>query len=236
MRRVLLMVFALAMFMGVGTAGATAADKGDDGKGKKECKYGAWPSGMCKAKPKCDKSGHGNTCKPKEDCDKSGPGGNCKPEECRYGTKADGTCKPKPQECKYGMNADGTCKPKPPDCPYGKDDDGKCKPPPVVVPPPAAGPCAKADLVLLEDLLKGTGALLCLYVGENAQNATDAKDCGGALLALPVDSLIGACLFLPPADVGGTPSNSAAAGGTPLTKGGPLDGLLSMVTGLFKLG
>ncbi len=134
------------------------------------------------------------------------------------------------------MGSDGKCKPKPVECPYGKDDYGNCKPPPVVVPPPEKGPCTKADLVLLEDLLKGTGALLCLYVGDNAPNATDEKDCGGALLALPVDSLIGACLFLPPADVGGEAPHDDAAGGTPLTKGGPLDGLLSMVTGLFKLG
>ena len=236
MRRILLMVFALAMFMGLGTAGAMADDKEDDGKGKKECKYGQHSSGKCKAKPKeCEygKDDDGKDDHGKDDDGKCKP----KPKECKYGKDDDGKCKPKPEECKYGQAADGKCKPKPEKCKYGKDDDGKCKPPPVVVPKPEDGPCSEADLVLLEDLLKGTGALLCLYVGENAPNASDEEDCEGALLALPVDSLIGACLFLPPAEVGGdSPHSNTAAAGTPLTKGGPLDGLLSMVTGLFKLG
>ncbi len=144
---------------------------------------------------------------------------------------------PKPEDCKYGM-MDGKCKPKPVECPYGKDDYGNCKPPPVVVPPPAAGPCAQSDLVLLEALLKGTGALLCLYLGDNAANASDTVDCQGALLALPIDPLIGVCLYLPPAKVGGsspTPAVGGLSSGTPLTSGGPLGGLLSTLTGLLKL-
>jgi hypothetical protein len=223
MRRILVMVFALAMFMGIATTSAMA--KSDDGHGK-ECTYGKYSSGKCKPKPKectygTTKSGK---CKPKPN-----------PDECKYGVTADHQCMPKPEDCKYGM-MDGKCKPKPDECPYGKDDYGNCKPPPVVVPPPAEGPCAKADLVLLEDLLKGTGGLLCLYLGDNSPNASDQKDCGGALLALPVDHLIGACLFLPPADVGSShPAVGPTSSGTPLTSDGPMSGLLSMVTGLLKM-
>ena len=223
MRRILLMVFALAMFMGLATTGAMAESKKSDDHGKK-CTYGKWDSGKCKPKPK--DCAYGN----------SGPG-KCKPkpEECKYGVTADHQCMPKPEECKYGMTSDHKCKPKPPECQYGMEDDGKCKPPPVVYPPPAEGVCAKSDLVLLEDLLKGTGALLCLYLGDNAENANKDTDCQGSLLALPIQPLIGACLFLPPADVG-APAPAHAGMGTPLkTAGGPLDGLVSMLTGLFKL-
>jgi hypothetical protein len=223
MRRILLMVFALAMFMGLATTGAMAEGKKSDDTGKK-CTYGKWDSGKCKPKPKDCTYGMTSSgkCKPK-------------PEECKYGVK-DGQCMPKPEECKYGMK-DGQCKPKPPECPYGKDDYGNCKPPPVVVPPPEQGVCAKSDLVLLEDLLKGTGALLCLYLGDNAENANADIDCNGALLALPIQPLVGACLFLPPADVGsGGPDVANKSAGTPLkTAGGPLSGLVSMLTGLFKL-
>jgi hypothetical protein len=213
MRRILLMVFALAMFMGLTTTGAMASAKKSD-KGKPHsCTYGKTKSGKCKPKPG--------------------------PEECEHGVTADHQCMPKPEDCKYGMTTDGKCKPKPPECPYGSDDHGMCKPPPVVYPPPAAGPCAKADLVLLEDLLKGTGGLACLYLGDNAPNAMDGADCSGALLALPLDHLLGVCLFLPPADVGGSSSMPDLGGmhGTPLmtSSGGPLDGLVKQLTGLFKL-
>ncbi len=127
--------------------------------------------------------------------------GKCKPKPCKYGKSKDGKCKPKPPDCNYGKSSDGKCKPQPPDCKYGKYDDGKCKPPPVVVEPPASGPCSQADLVLLEDLLKGTGGLVCLYLGDNSPNADAVKDCPGALLALPLDHLVGACVFLPPVEV-----------------------------------
>jgi hypothetical protein len=144
----------------------------------------------------------GSTPPGKPDCKygKSKNGG-CKPKPCKYGKSKDGKCKPKPPDCKYGKSSDGKCKPQPPDCKYGKYDDGKCKPPPVVVEPPASGPCSQADLVLLEDLLKGTGGLVCLYLGDNSPNADAVKDCPGALLALPLDHLVGACVFLPPVDV-----------------------------------
>lgn len=227
MRRILLMVLALAMFMGLSTTGAMAAGKKSDGdKGK--CTYGKTKSGKCKAKPKgeCTYGKHSSgKCKPKPDDD----------DECKYGVK-DGECMPKPDDCEYGMK-NGECNPKPPECPYGKDDYGDCKPPPVVVPPPAAGPCAQADLVLLEALLRGTGGLLCLYLGDNAANASDQTDCAGALLALPIDPLIGVCLYLPPADVGGSssPAVGGLSSGTPLTSGGPLGGLLKQLTGLLKL-
>jgi hypothetical protein len=226
MRRILLMVFALAMFMGLTTTGAMAASKKSDDHHAKKCTYGAWPSGMCK--PKKDKDGNDNN----------------KPEECKYGVTADHECMPNPKDCKYGRGDDGKCKPKPPECPYGKDEHGMCKPPPIVYPPPEQGVCSKADLVLLEDLLKGTGALACVYLGDNAGNADQNKDCMGALLALPLKPLIGACLFIPPADVGNS-SNAGAGlpmvpdlggGGFPLLKDGPLAGLLKPLVGLFKMG
>jgi hypothetical protein len=226
MRRILLMVFALAMFMGLTTTGAMAAGKKSDDKGK-ECTYGATSSGKCKPKPKDCKYGttSSHKCKPKP-----------KPDDCKYGVTSGHECMPNPDDCTYGMK-DGKCKPKPDDCPYGKGDDDNCKEPPVVVPPPENGPCAKADLVLLEDLLKGSGGLLCVYLGDNASNATDQADCQGALLALPLDPLIGACLFLPPVDVGDSPSPSVAApsSGTPLTSAGPLGGLMKTLTGLLNL-
>jgi hypothetical protein len=209
MRRILLMVFALAMFMGLATTGAMAADKSGHGK---ECKYGKLSLGTCKPKP---------------------------PKDCKYGTYGSGKCKPKPpEECKYGVTVDHQCMPKPDECPpFGMDDHGECKPP-VVVPPPEHGPCAKADLVLLEDLIKGSGALVCLYLGDNSPNASNDKDCAGALIALPVDNLVGACVFLPPADVGDSPSPNvgAVSTGTPLTSTGPLSGLLSPLAGLLKMG
>jgi hypothetical protein len=121
-----------------------------------------------------------------------------KPAGCKHGK--DGKCKPK--DCKYGKDISGKCKPKPPECQYGTDKNGNCNPPPiVVVPGPTQGPCSLADLVLLEDLLKGTGALACVYLGDNAPNASADLDCPDALLALPIDNLVGACVYLPPADV-----------------------------------
>jgi hypothetical protein len=224
MRRFLLMVFALATIMGLATTGAMA--QSDSGPKKKKCTYGMTKSGICKPKPK--------------DCKYGMTKGSCnpKPEECKYGVTSDHQCMPKPDDCKYGMNPDHTCKPNPRDCEFGKDDHDQCKPPPVVVPPPDHGVCAKADLVLLEALIKGSGALLCLYLGDNAENASADKDCSGALLALPVQPLVGACLFLPPADVGdaSSPDVTSKSTGTPLkTAGGPLDSLVSTLTGLFKL-
>jgi hypothetical protein len=175
------MVMAVAAFMCVGTASAVA---GGTPPGKPpHCKYGKSKDGKCKPKP----------------------------PDCKYGKSKDGKCKPKPPDCKYGKSSDGKCKPQPPDCKYGKDYDGKCKPPPVVVEPPETGPCSQADLVLLEDLLKGTGGLVCLYLGDNSPNADAVKDCPGALLALPLDHLVGACVFLPPVDVDRGASDGASS-------------------------
>lgn len=180
MRRVLLMVMAIAAFMCVGTAGAVAG--GTPGK-----------PGDCK----------GKKCPPPKPQPKPKP--PPKPP-CKYGqSKKDGKCLPKPCPSGTSRGTDGKCTPPPPDCPWSKDDKGHCKPP-IVIHPPENGPCSKADLVLLEDLLKGTGGLVCLYLGDKADQADKAKDCPDALLALPIDPLIGACLFLPPADVDrGTP-------------------------------
>jgi hypothetical protein len=177
-----------------------------------------------------------------------------KPTTCKHakGKKECKRPKPKPRdECQYGKDPKtGMCLPKPDECPYGKDPkDGTCLPKPIVVPPPSEGPCSQADLVLLEDLLKGTGALLCVYLGDNAPNATADLDCPDSLLALPLDNLVGACLYLPPAEV--SPSEEVAPTveqGTVATKSqvkaidtetssvGGLSGLLSTLTGLLKLG
>jgi len=176
--------------------------------------------------------------------------GKCKPKPCKYGKSKDGTCKPKPPDCKYGKSSDGKCKPQPPDCKYGKYDDGKCKPPPVVVEPPSSGPCSQADLVLLEDLLKGTGGLVCLYLGDNSPNADTDKDCADALLALPLDHLVGACVFLPPVEVdrghGDDASSSPISGiaGVPAVPALPavpdlgsngLQEIVNTITSLLKL-
>jgi hypothetical protein len=208
MRRVsLLMVLAVAAFMSLGTTGAMAGGKA--GNKPAGCKQGKGDAAKCKGKPKP---------KPKT--------------------------KPKPKDCQYGAK-DGQCNPKPPECQYGSPDkDGNCPPkPPIVVPPPKEGPCSKADLVLLEDLLKGTGALACVYLGDNAPNASADADCPDALLALPLDNLIGACVYLPPADVESTATSSAAAEAAPAlaeanadSGAGGLQGLLSQLTGLLKLG
>jgi hypothetical protein len=187
MRRVLLMVMAIAAFMCVGTAGAVA----------------------------------GNTPGKPGDC----KGKKCTPPKCKYGqSKKDGKCLPKPCPSGTTRGTDGKCTPPPPECPWTKDDNGNCTPP-VVVHPPAGGPCAQADLVLLEDLLKGTGGLLCLYLGDNADQADKAKDCPDALLALPLDPLIGACLFLPPADVdrGSSHSDGSSLPALPALPGLPGD-------------
>jgi hypothetical protein len=201
MRRVsLLMVFAVAAFMSLGTTGAMAAGKA-----------GAKPTG------------------------------------CKYGKgKGKNGCKPKPQlrDCKYGKDIKGNCKLEPPQCPNGTDKDGNCLPkPPIVVPPPKEGACSLADLVLLEDLLKGTGALLCVYLGDNAPNATADLDCPDAVLALPLDNLVGACLYLPPAEVPPSASTASPASASQLSaidaetsSVGGLQGLVSTLTGLLKLG
>jgi hypothetical protein len=148
-----------------------------------------------------------------------GKPGDCKgkkcpppPKPCKYGkSKKDGKCLPKPCPSGTSRGDDGKCAPPPPECPWTKDDKGHCKPP-VVIHPPENGPCSKADLVLLEDLLKGTGGLVCLYLGDKADQADKAKDCPDALLALPIDPLIGACLFLPPAEVDRGSSHGGGGG------------------------
>ena len=93
-------------------------------------------------------------------------------------------------------------------CPDGK----KCEPTPI--PAPRQGPCARADLVLLEDLLRNTGGLVCLYLGDNSPNASGDRDCRRALLALPIDNLLGACVYLPPVRVRRRPRASDVSSAT----------------------
>jgi hypothetical protein len=178
-----------------------------------------------------------------------------KPTGCKHGKGKEGKCKPKPKprDCDYGKDISGKCKPKPPECPYGMDKDGKCLPkPPIIVEPPKEGACSEADLVLLEDLLKGTGGLLCVYLGDNAPNATADADCPDALIALPIDNLLGACVFLPPVDIAdespeATPDSSSSSSSTAAstsnvkaveeaTGTNSLQGVFSLLTGLLKLG
>ncbi|MEA2157379.1 MAG: hypothetical protein QOE11_3519, partial [Solirubrobacteraceae bacterium] len=184
----------------------------------------------CKPEP-CDKSGKGNDCKP-EPCDKSGKGNDCKPEPCDKSGKGE-NCPPPPPVCEPPkMVVNGVCM--------------------VPVPPPAAGPCAKADLVLLRDLIKGTGpldSLVCVFLGDNAVNASKdtGGDCPGALLALPVNPLIGVCLLVPPAastaPATGLPAVPAlpalpGAGGLPDASAvtGLVNQLTATLTGLMKVG
>jgi hypothetical protein len=223
MRRILLMVFAVAMF---GLLGSTAAQANSS-------------SGGSNAK-RCSNPGGGNSkhgCKPCP-AGQERHGSKCRPKPCPAGQERHGsTCKPKP--CPNGQvrNGSGTCQPPPVHC----DDDeinvgGHC------VPRPVSGPCSKADLVLLEDLLKGTGGLVCVYLGENAPNASKDIDCPDAALALPIDNLLGACLYLPPAEVdrgdgGGTPEIPGLPGlpefpelpGLPMPGDNPQDALTDLL-------
>lgn len=252
MRRAMLMVFAVAMFMGLSPAGAMAGSSSNSSANEKRCNNpgGGNSKHGCKPCPKGQER-HGSKCRTKpKPCSKGQQrhGNKCKPKPCREGYQRHGSkCKPKP--CPAGYERHGKyCKPKP--CPEGKvrDKDGDCKPPPVqckedeiivdgkcVPRPPEGSPCSKADIVLLEDLLKGTGGLLCLYLGDNAPNASKDLDCPEAALALPIDNLLGACLYLPPAEVdrgGGGSSPLPELPGVPALPTGGTDGLTSLLGGL----
>ncbi len=129
-------------------------------------------------------------CKPKKPkCPGNGNGGGGKPKCPGNGNGGKPNCpgngggKPK---CPGDGNGGGGCKPK---CPPAK---------------PPAGNCQDADLVLLTEDAK----ILCLFLGENAPLADKAKQCPDALIPLPVDELIGVCLFLPPADNGGAAAST----------------------------
>lgn len=204
MRKVLLMVFAIGMFMALGSAGATASSSsGSSSKGSDK---------------RCNNPGGGNSkhgCKPCPKGHERGKNGKCvkpAPKPCPKGQERgkDGKCaNPAPKPCKAGeeRGKDGNCKPKPPvPC-----KDNEIKTDKGCVPRPKDGPCSLADLVLLEDLLKGTGGLLCVYLGDNAPNADKDKNCPEATLALPIDNLVGACLYLPPVEIeddGGSPGTT----------------------------
>ena len=220
MRKVVLMVGAIAMFMCFGSATAMAGSSSGSSKDKRCGNPGGGNSKHgCKPCP-AGYERHGSKCRPKPcPAGYERKGSKCKPKPCPAGYERHGSkCKPKP--CPAGYERDGKdCEPKP--CPAGQINvDGHC------VPRPETGPCSKADLVLLEDLLKGTGGLVCLYLGENAPNADKMKDCPEAALALPIDNLLGACLYLPPAEV------QRDGGGTPGVPGAPGIPELPMLPGL----
>lgn len=245
MRRVFLMVFAVAMFMVVGSAGAMASSSSSKASNAKRCSNpgGGNSKHGCKPCP-AGQERHGSKCRPKP----------CPAGQERHGSK----CKPKPCPAGQARGRDGKCHPRP--CPSGqmRNGSGHCQPPPVhcdddeinvdghCVPRPVTGPCSLADVVLLEDLLKGTGGLLCVYLGENAPNASKDLDCPDAALALPVDNLIGACLYLPPAEVdrgdgGGTPEIPEIPGlpevpALPGTGGNPQDALKDLLATLLSCG
>jgi hypothetical protein len=187
MRRIFLTLIAATAMTIVGAGPAAASSNG--GSSKKGCKtakaYSA--SSSKKNKGKC-RGDDGNACPPTS----KNPGGH--PPNCGHPPKD--TChdgKDNDYDGKTDM-ADEECQ-----NPNDGDENGDDNAP--------AGNCAKADLVLLTEDVK----ILCLYFGDNAMNATTAKDCPDALLALPVDSLVGACLFLPPADSGQSQSQSTTA-------------------------
>jgi hypothetical protein len=250
MRKVLLMVFACVMLLGLGTSVASAQSKktcdksghGNTCKPKQQCDKSG-KGDKCKPKPDCDKSGKGKDCKPKPDCDKSGKGKDCKPkpEPCDKSGKGK-DCNPKPEPCDKSGKGDD-CNPEPPECEPPKVlVHGECMTP---VPPPAAGPCAKADLVLLRDLIKGTGpldSLVCLFLGDNSVNASKdpGGDCPGALIALPINPVIGVCLLVPPADSPMNMTATATTTGAGLPDGSAVTGLVSQLSatigGLLKLG
>lgn len=235
MRKILLMVFAITAIMSLATAGAMA----DQGKGSGK-------SSSSSSKSSSKKSGKsGKKCNTRGHRGENSGKGNCKDRECPAGTKRHGhECRPEAcppgqkrhgDECRDDDDDDeeecpanevrdmhGDCVPKP--CPAGTHpgpDPHDC----IIDVPPVVGPCAKADVVLLRDLIKGTGALdsiVCLFFGDNAPNASNQAggDCPGALLALPVDNLIGACLLVPADDSGSTPGLPAL----PSLPGLPLPG------------
>lgn len=236
MRRVFMMAFAIAVLGSVGvTTGAMASSKspGCDNKYQGSSKD-------CRNDKRCDNKGKGNSkhdCKKPEKCDDDSykdDHGDCKPKPkmCPQGQeKVNGKCVPK---CKSDEMRDryGKCvKKQPPACPPGqmRDSYGKCVPkqppncPPGTKPdnygncvPVPANNCAQADVVLLKDILGPTGPLprlVCLYFGDNAPNADKMKDCPDADIALPIDSLIGACVFL--SDPNGTATMPAAAAAAP---------------------
>jgi hypothetical protein len=187
MRRILLMVLAAAMFMGLSATSAMATGN-SGGSNTKRCQNpgGGNSKHGCKPCPGGTYLAKNHKCKPNPT--------PCKPWE----TGKPGHCKPKPCPGGGQRNANGECPPPPPPNPC----DGN-NPPPSCQPP--AGNCAMADVILLKDLLGPDGPLprlVCLYFGENAPNADKMKDCPDADLALPIDNLVGACVFL--RDPGGT--------------------------------
>ena len=197
MRKLYLMTLAISLVMAFGASSAFAAKGGEKGSGK-PCPESS-PVGQLNealgtalGAPSCGNpkpgngngngNGGGNTCPPNS----PNPGGtppNCghpPVDTCNDGkdNDNDGKTDGADEECKPG--GDG-------------DEDGSDNAP--------AGNCSLADLVLLTEDAK----IVCLYLGENAENATKEGDCPDALIALPVSPVVGACVFLPPEGSGGVP-------------------------------
>lgn len=137
-----------------------------------------------------DGKGSGKPCPP------ASPGGQENPPDsapnCGNGNGGNGGGK---DTCEDGKanDKDGSKDDKDSECqdPRDGDENGSDKAP--------EGNCQRADLVLLTEDAK----IVCLFFGENAQFATQTADCRDALIALPVDDVLGACVFLPPAQARG---------------------------------
>ena len=124
-------------------------------------------------------------------CPPASPGGQEKPPDSAPNCgKGKGGGKPG----NGGGNPGDGCKPKKPNCPPKDDckkDPKKCLP---------ADNCENADLVVFRN-----ARIICVYLGDKAPLVE--QECEDALIALPVDNLVGVCVFLPPdtdGDGGGT--------------------------------
>ena len=79
--------------------------------------------------------------------------------------------------------------------------------------------CLEADAVLFEQ-----AKLVCLYFGENAENASREGDCPDLAARVRIEDGLAACVFLPPADSPSTGLPSLPS--LPPLPGGGLSGLL----------
>jgi hypothetical protein len=176
MKKVLAVAVAAAACSAFGLPSAVAGS-GDTGKA---CPP---PSHNPNGSPPCGNqgnNGHKKKCPPKS----KNPGGTQPCGKARHGS-VDVVCPPKSKNpgghppCGIDHHDGGDD--------GGGDDGGE-------PPTPPAGNCTVADVVLLTPDAK----IVCLYLGANAPNAT--SDCPDGLVRAAVDSLAGACVFLPPED------------------------------------
>ena len=186
MRKLFVVALATSLFMALGASSAFAAGNGGgDGKGNACPPNSKNPNGT---PPNCGNGNGGNG---------GNNGGN---NGCKDKNKNDNKNCPPNNGCKNKPNCppDDDCEQKK-NCPPDDDCDKKpddCEPP--------EGNCTQADLVIFDP-----AKILCLYFGEKAPLADKEEDWPDALISVPIDELIGACVFLPPA----TDDNGGNGGG-----------------------